>query len=189
MGIDCWRSCWRKICLGRMASASFIGALLTCESSENGSGTTGLFARTSLSGKRPGRSSRLLLRRKGDLKLVLSELGGQLFAERRAVDNYFQCNKPAKPFVPRWGISFACVLPQNHEGPCAHGGTCYKHGPYVGDKCPEWPNCTPPTSPTVEQFDNEVIFARIEEHIRTAPEREAAALERAKQSWVRLKRL
>ena len=52
-----------------------------------------------------------------------------------------KCGKPAKPFVPRWGMSFACVLDKDHEGDCRPGGTCFKHGPYVGDQCPQWPEC------------------------------------------------
>jgi hypothetical protein len=85
----------------------------------------------------------VILRRRDDYQRVLAELGGQLFATGGEVDKWFQCGKPAKAMIPRWGMYFACVLPQNHEGPCAHGGTCFKHGPYVGDKCPQWPNCEP----------------------------------------------
>jgi hypothetical protein len=55
--------------------------------------------------------------------------------------NSGKCGKPAKPFVPRWGMSFACVLDKDHDGPCRPGGTCFKHGPYVGDQCPQWPEC------------------------------------------------
>jgi hypothetical protein len=59
---------------------------------------------------------------------VLRALRGELFAGGHVTDKYFQCGKPAKAFLPREGISFACVLAQNHDGPCAHGGTCFKHG-------------------------------------------------------------
>lgn len=49
-----------------------------------------------------------------------------------------RCGKPAAPFIPRWGMAFACVLPKRHEGECRRGGTCSKHGDYVGDKCPKF---------------------------------------------------
>lgn len=34
-----------------------------------------------------------------------------------------------------------CVLKLGHEGPCQSGGTCVEHGPYVGERCPQWPDC------------------------------------------------
>lgn len=42
--------------------------------------------------------------------------------------------------------AFACVLDDGHEGDCRPGGTCIKHGPYVGEpdvppQCPRWPEC------------------------------------------------
>jgi hypothetical protein len=52
-----------------------------------------------------------------------------------------KCGKPAAPYIPRWGMSFACVLPVGHEGEHRQGGTCFAHGEYVGTECPEWPNC------------------------------------------------
>ena len=36
---------------------------------------------------------------------------------------------------------FACVLPKGHEGEHRRGGTCFAHGEYVGNQCPEWPKC------------------------------------------------
>lgn len=52
-----------------------------------------------------------------------------------------QCNEPAAPLIPRRGESFACVLPKGHDGPHRPGGTCFKHGAYVGEagvppRCP-----------------------------------------------------
>lgn len=82
---------------------------------------------------------------------------GTLFATEGEVDKYFQCGKRAKALVPRLGMYYACVLPQNHEGPCAHGGQCFKHGSYVGDKCPEWPNCEA-NAPTFDHRTNEAIW-------------------------------
>lgn len=64
-----------------------------------------------------------------------------------------KCGAPAASLIPRWGMSFACVLPKGHEGEHRQGGTCFKHGEYVGDKCPQWPRCIPnaisnPAEPT-----------------------------------------
>jgi hypothetical protein len=56
-----------------------------------------------------------------------------------------KCGQPAAPFIPRWGMSFACVLPKGHVvGEHKQGGSCVVHGDYVGDKCPNWPMCTNP---------------------------------------------
>jgi len=57
-----------------------------------------------------------------------------------------KCGKPAASLIPRWGMSWACVLDKGHEGECAPGGNCVKHGPYVckpneQPKCPQWPDC------------------------------------------------
>lgn len=54
-----------------------------------------------------------------------------------------KCGAPAASLIPRWGMSFACVLPKGHEGEHRQGGNCFKHGEYVGDKCPQWPRCIP----------------------------------------------
>lgn len=54
-----------------------------------------------------------------------------------------KCGQPAAPFIPRWGMSFACVLPKGHEGEHKRGGNCFKHGEYVGEECPKWPGCIP----------------------------------------------
>lgn len=50
-----------------------------------------------------------------------------------------KCNQPAASFIPRWGMSFACVLPKGHEGEHKPGGNCFQHGEYVGrpGECPE----------------------------------------------------
>ena len=52
-----------------------------------------------------------------------------------------KCGAPAASFIPRWGMSFVCVLPKGHEGEHQQGGACYKHGEYVGKLCPHWPDC------------------------------------------------
>lgn len=60
-----------------------------------------------------------------------------------------KCNKAAAPFIPRWGMSWACCLSAGHEGECKRGGNCVKHGEYIGDNCPQWPACvnTPVAGP------------------------------------------
>jgi hypothetical protein len=52
-----------------------------------------------------------------------------------------KCGKPAASFIPRLGMSFACVRDLGHEGDCQQGGTCFKHGSYIGQQCPQWPSC------------------------------------------------
>jgi hypothetical protein len=56
-----------------------------------------------------------------------------------------KCGEPAASFIPRWGMSWACVLPKghegDHEGDHERGGNCFKHGEYVGANCPKWPDC------------------------------------------------
>lgn len=52
-----------------------------------------------------------------------------------------KCGERAAPLVPRWGWWFACVLPKGHEGEHKQGGSCNIHGPYVGERCPHWPDC------------------------------------------------
>src|SRR5271157_6146665 len=61
----------------------------------------------------------------------MRELGGELFAERGSVDNYFQ------------------ILP---------GGVCHKHGPFPGAQCPQWPDCDTGVAPTEEQVRNEKVL-------------------------------
>ena len=62
-----------------------------------------------------------------------------------------KCGEAAAPFIPRWGMSFACVLPKGHKGEHQQGGNCFAHGEYVGAQCPKWPECVkgavPPTAP------------------------------------------
>ena len=53
------------------------------------------------------------------------------------------CGQPAASFIPRWGMSFACALPKGHKGEHRQGGNCFKHGRYVGEQCPKWPDCIP----------------------------------------------
>jgi hypothetical protein len=55
--------------------------------------------------------------------------------------NNKRCNKPAAPFIPRWGMYWACALEEGHEGECMPGGTCYAHGEYIGMQCPKFPEC------------------------------------------------
>lgn len=57
-----------------------------------------------------------------------------------------KCGKFAGNLHPRLGLSYACVLDAGHEGDCQRGGTCFKHGPYVGENCAEWPNCIAPSA-------------------------------------------
>ncbi len=53
------------------------------------------------------------------------------------------CGKPAASLIPRWGMSYACVLPPTHEGPCKPGGDCIAHGRYTAeeDGPPQCPKC------------------------------------------------
>jgi len=62
-----------------------------------------------------------------------------------------KCGKFAASFIPRRGEYFSCVLEPNHEGECRPGGTCFKHGPYVGEPnrpplCQHWPDCVEPAA-------------------------------------------
>jgi hypothetical protein len=59
-----------------------------------------------------------------------------------------KCGEPAASFIPRWGWSFACVLPKGHEGEHRQGGNCIKHGEYIGAQCPQWPECVKPEPPS-----------------------------------------
>lgn len=59
-----------------------------------------------------------------------------------------KCGKRAGALNPRLGLYFSCVLDKGHDGDCAKGGTCFKHGAYVGEKCPQWPNCVAEPKPT-----------------------------------------
>lgn len=45
-----------------------------------------------------------------------------------------KCGERAEWMIPRWGMSWACVLPKGHEGEHCGGGTCVLHGEYVGTK-------------------------------------------------------
>ena len=55
------------------------------------------------------------------------------------------CGEPAGHLIA--GASwFACVLPKGHSGEHQRGGNCFKHGEYVGNQCPHWPNCYPEPS-------------------------------------------
>ena len=58
-----------------------------------------------------------------------------------AAQDAAKCGAPALAFIPRWGMSWACALPKGHEGEHQRGGTCFAHGQYVGEKCPQWPAC------------------------------------------------
>src|SRR5678815_2502735 len=79
------------------------------------------------------------------------------FRAARPSEPSAKCGKPAASLIPRWGMSWACVLDKGHEGECAPGGNCIKHGPYVckpndQPKCPKWPDCCmpEPSAPKVE---------------------------------------
>jgi hypothetical protein len=77
-----------------------------------------------------------------------------------------KCGQPATSFIPRWGMSFACVLPKGHGGDHQRGGYCLKHGEYIGEKCPQWPNCiqglpTAASTPVDESgYDNDADTAK-----------------------------
>lgn len=54
-----------------------------------------------------------------------------------------KCGKTAGALIPRLGMLYACVLESGHTGECQKGGNCFKHGEYVGEHCPKWPDCIP----------------------------------------------
>jgi hypothetical protein len=57
-------------------------------------------------------------------------------------DSLIRCGEPAGHLIA--GASwFACVLAKGHEGEHRRGGNCFKHGEYVGNECPRWPDCIP----------------------------------------------
>lgn len=63
-----------------------------------------------------------------------------------------KCGKFAASFSPKRGEYFSCVLQPNHEGECRPGGTCVKHGKYIGEPnvtpcCHKWPDCAASSSP------------------------------------------
>lgn len=64
-----------------------------------------------------------------------------------------KCGKPAESMIPRWGMSWACMLEPGHEGDCRGGGNCFKHGEYVGPQCPQWPDCAKPPF-TAQQIES-----------------------------------
>ena len=55
------------------------------------------------------------------------------------------CGEPAAPMYPARGLSYACVLDPGHQGDHERGGTCGRHGDYIGEHCPGHPNCLVPS--------------------------------------------
>lgn len=131
----------------------------------------------------------MILRRRDDLARVMRELGGQLFARKGNVDKYFEPETCNDRLEDERGQVFLCSLPRGHEG-------------YHESENQEWLEM--PLSPLegkvtemrfIDDVPNEQEVARavqhilsyrrdkmldaIYEHIRTAPERESAALRRA----------
>ena len=56
------------------------------------------------------------------------------------------CGKATRYHLIAGASSYACALPVGHDGDCQPGGTCFKHGPWVGltngeIHCPKWPDC------------------------------------------------
>ena len=52
---------------------------------------------------------------------------------------------------------YPCALPKGHDGGHRAGGTCFKHGTYLGEvgavpECPQWPTCVQerPVTPQAE---------------------------------------
>ncbi len=77
----------------------------------------------------------------------------ELVSEPEGAEATKQCGQHAGSLNPRLGLNYACVLPEGHEGEHRRGGTCFKHGRYVGENCPDWPNCanlSPKSSPIAE---------------------------------------
>ena len=54
------------------------------------------------------------------------------YTEREVDPNDGLCHERAESLIPRWGMSFSCVLPKGHEGEHKGGGSCVIHGPYIG---------------------------------------------------------
>jgi hypothetical protein len=138
----------------------------------------------------------VILRRRDDLARVMRDLGGTLFATEGQVDSYFNLNHCDDRLEDGRGQVFLCSLPKGHAG--AHENENMEwwneesneltiHPRLVSGS--PWPiegkklelhvtdeiNWKP--LPSTEQLWR--IQHRIDEHIRTAPERESAALRRA----------
>lgn len=78
--------------------------------------------------------------------LTLDEVG-RTGAVEAAAPPPEKCGERAQAFIPRWGMSWACVLPKGHGGEHQRGGTCFAHGDYVGERCPSWPSCVEGAAP------------------------------------------
>lgn len=94
-----------------------------------------------------------------------------------------KCGASVALLISRWGMSFACVLPKGHEGEHQQGGTCFKHGEYVGEKCPQWPRCmlnaaiasvtSPPPAPVIAPSDRTYTKAEVRALVGIALEQAA----------------
>jgi hypothetical protein len=100
----------------------------------------------------------VILRRRDDLAMVMRELGDELFATRGNVDDYFKWNIGPKlqKFPELVPVSEAEMLDLTNIFGLVRSG-------YPG-----------------KLIDTASVKSRIQQHIRTAPEREAAALRKAK---------
>src|ERR1700734_3068322 len=121
----------------------------------------------------------MFLRRRGDLDLVMAQLG-TLFATKGNVDNYFEC---ANKFTTKRGEELLCDMRLGHAGPHESGDyEWWDGGPEVlkwltGSSKVNWIRAG-------EWFRNERaerVRQLVADHIRSAPEREAAAL----REWAR----
>lgn len=72
-----------------------------------------------------------------ELKEKMHDADGDPAKVEALYEEVEKCGKPAASLIPRWGMSYACVLDKGHEGECQPGGNCFAHGPYVGTtQCP-----------------------------------------------------
>ena len=84
------------------------------------------------------------------------------------------CGEFVKSFIAREGSFFPCALEKGHEGAHQMGGTCFRHGAYVGDNCPHWPTCATAPIPlqppqTIAQLErtNDALLGALKSMIET----------------------
>jgi hypothetical protein len=145
----------------------------------------------------------VLLRRRGDLELVMAQLGGELFATRGKVDKYFLPGTYC-PACAKWITHLDAQERCGNTMYWLHPVAVIKGDPVLEDfeRNPEtekeiidetiqwWKTrCTPELihkrlvarNPKMSAESLQSIQDRVLDHIRSAPEREAAAL----REWVR----
>jgi len=49
------------------------------------------------------------------------------------------CGAPVGTLTPFH--AYCCVMSKGHEGEHQRGGDCIAHGEYIGEQCPQWPQC------------------------------------------------